>query len=175
MSLIRVVWGSGTGPTETAAYDAALAEAGVHDYNLVTVSSVVPADPAVETVGTAPALGPVGEGLTVVQARAGVAPTGGAESGDRGSPADDPDERAPVVAAVGWARSADGPGVFYEADGRDPEHVRETVADGLQRGCALREWEPVDNELVVRAAAPAPDRHTCVVVCAVYGESQPLL
>ncbi|MEF8907067.1 MAG: pyruvoyl-dependent arginine decarboxylase, partial [Haloarculaceae archaeon] len=40
MSVIRVVWGSGTGPTGTAAYDAALAEAGVHDYNLVTVSSV---------------------------------------------------------------------------------------------------------------------------------------
>ncbi|MFT4880134.1 MAG: arginine decarboxylase [Salinirussus sp.] len=168
MSLIRVVWGSGTGPTETAAYDAALTEAGVHDYNLVTVSSVVPADPAVEAVGTAPTLGPVGEGLTVVQARAGVAPAGGAESGD-------PGERAPVVAAVGWARSADGPGIFYEADGRDPEHVRETVADGLQRGCALREWEPADTELVVRTATPAPDRHTCVVVCAVYGESQPLL
>ena len=177
MSVIRVVWGSGTGPTETAAYDAALAAAGVHDYNLITVSSVVPADPAVETVGTAPSLGPVGEALTVVQARSGVAPAGeeGGDEGGRESPGNDPDGRAPAGAAVGWARSAGGPGVFYEADGRDPERVRETVTDGLQRGAALREWEPVDSELVVQTATPTPDRHTCVVVCAVYGESRPLL
>jgi arginine decarboxylase len=164
MSVIRVVWGSGTGPTETAAYDAALAGAGVHDYNLVTVSSVVPADPPVEAVGTAPDLGPVGEALTVVQARASVPPV---EAGTRAD--------GPATAAVGWARSAEGPGVFYEASGRDPEAVRETVTAGLDRGCSLREWEPADREVVVRTADPAPDRHTCVVVCAVYGESRPLL
>ena len=165
MSAIRVVWGSGTGPTETAAYDAALAEAGIHDYNLVAVSSVVPAEPPVEAVGTAPDLGPAGEKLTVVQARAGVPPV---ESGAA-------HEGQPAVAAVGWARSADGHGVFYEASGRDPERVRETVDAGLRHGCSLREWEPVDREIVVRTADPDPDRHTCVVVCAVYGKSRPLL
>ena len=45
---IRIVWGTGTGPTALAAYDAALADAGVENYNLVTVSSVVPADPGDE-------------------------------------------------------------------------------------------------------------------------------
>lgn len=179
MSVIRVVWGAGTGPTETAAYDAALAEAGVHNYNLVTVSSVVPADPPVEAVGTAPDLGPAGEQLTVVQARTGVPPAdGGGDAGGRqvqSAGAGGADERAPAVAAVGWARSADGPGVFYEAGGRDPDAVRDTVAVGLDRGCSLREWEPVDREVIVRTADPHPDRHTCVVVCAVYGESRPLL
>jgi arginine decarboxylase len=174
MSVIRVVWGSGTGPTETAAYDAALAEAGVHDYNLVTVSSVVPADPPVEAAGTAPDLGPVGEGLTVVQARASVPPADVDAAAGEGVTADD-DGREPAVAAVGWARSADGPGIFYEAGGRDPERVRETVAAGLRHGCSLREWEPVDREIILRTADPTPDRHTCVVVCAVYGESRPLL
>jgi len=164
MSVIRVVWGSRTGPTETAAYDAALAEAGVHDYNLVTVSSVVPADPPVEVVGTAPDLGPVGEELTVVQARALAPPPGEGEV-----------DAGPATAAVGWARSTAGPGVFYEADGRDPASVRETVVDGLRHGCSLREWEPADREVVLRTADPAPGRHTCVVVCAVYGESRPLL
>ncbi len=179
MSVIRVVWGSGAGPTETGAYDAALAAAGIHDYNLVTVSSVVPADPPVEVVGTAPDLGPVGEGLTVVQARETVSLTDeeageyDGETGERGSA--EPDERAPAAAAVGWARSADGPGVFYEATGRDPDSVRETVSEGLRRGCSLREWEPVDRDVVVRTADPEPDHHTCVVVCAVYGGSRPLL
>ena len=165
MSVIRVVWGSGTGPTETAAYDAALAEAGIHDYNLVAVSSVVPAEPPVEAVGTAPDLGPAGEKLTVVQARASVPPV---ESGTA-------HEGQPAVAAVGWARSAEGSGVFYEADGRDPERVRGSVATGLRHGCSLLEWEPVDRKLVLRTADPDPDRHTCVVVCAVYGKSRPLL
>ncbi len=179
MSVIRVVWGSGTGPTGTAAYDAALAEAGVHDYNLVTVSSVVPADPPVEAVGTAPDLGPAGEQLTVVQARASVPPAdGGDGSGGhevQSADAGGADERAPAVAAIGWARSTDGPGVFYEAGGRDSERVRETIAAGLRHGCSLREWEPVDREVVLRTADPHPDRHTCVVVCAAYGESRPLL
>jgi len=42
-----------------ASYDAALAEAGVENYNLVSVSSVIiPAETRVEAVGTAPDLGP---------------------------------------------------------------------------------------------------------------------
>jgi arginine decarboxylase len=168
MSVIRVVWGSGRGPTATAAYDAALAAAGIHDYNLVTVSSVVPAGPAVEAVGTAPDLGPPGEALAVVQARASVGP--GGEDGDAGG-----DERDPAVAAVGWARSADGPGVFYEAGGRDAASVRGAVREGLEHGVGLREWEAAERDLVLERADPDPGEHTCVVVCAVYGESRPLV
>jgi arginine decarboxylase len=40
MGSIRIVRGTATGPTAMAAYDAALAAAGVHNYNLVSVSSV---------------------------------------------------------------------------------------------------------------------------------------
>ncbi len=57
MSTIRVVWGTATGPTALAAYDAALAEAGVHNYNLISLSSVIPTEPAIEVTGTAPDLG----------------------------------------------------------------------------------------------------------------------
>ncbi len=35
MSTIRVVWRTATAPTEMAAYDAALADADIHNYNLV--------------------------------------------------------------------------------------------------------------------------------------------
>ena len=48
MSTIRVVWGTASGPTRMSSYDAALAEANVHNYNLVSVSSVIPADTPVE-------------------------------------------------------------------------------------------------------------------------------
>ncbi len=158
MSTIRVAWGSATGPTAMASYDAALAEANVHDFNLVTVSSVIPADPALEVVGTAPDLGPTGDRLTVVQGRCTRRP--GADE--------------PAVAGLGWARSADGPGIFYEASGADADDVRRTIEDGLAHGVGLRDWEPVDSDVVVREIPADADEHATVVVLASYGESTPV-
>ena len=40
--IIKVSAGTGTGPTELAAFDAALNTAGVANYNLVHLSSVIP-------------------------------------------------------------------------------------------------------------------------------------
>jgi arginine decarboxylase len=159
MSTIRVVWGSATGPTPTASYDAALADANVHNYNLITVSSVVPADPAVERVGTAPDLGPTGNALTVVQSRETVPP---------GS--DDP-----AVAGVGWLRSRSGRGLFYEAAGRDRIAVRERIRDGLAAGTDLREWTFEDDATIqLETTAPSPDEHSTAVVVAAYGRSRSL-
>ena len=159
MGTIRVVWGTATGPTAMASYDAALAAANVHDYNLVSVSSVVPADATVEVVGEAPDLGPAGEQLTVVEGRATVAP----------------DEAAPAVAALGWSREPGGPGLFYEAGGTDPEAVEADVEAGLAAGRELRDWTFGEGgRRAVRADAP-DDAHATAVVVAVYGESTPLL
>ncbi|ELY82692.1 pyruvoyl-dependent arginine decarboxylase [Natrinema pallidum DSM 3751] len=118
MSTIRVVWGSASAPTAMASYDAALAEAGVENYNLVSVSSVIPAGVDVEAVGTAPDLGPAGERLTVVEARATAAGPGR------------------VSAALAWAQSVDdGPGLFYETAGEtDRDDVERRVREGLAAG-----------------------------------------
>lgn len=160
MSTIRVVWGSATGPTAMASYDAALAAANIHNYNLVTVSSVIPRDPAVEQVGTAPDLGPTGERLTVVQSRATVAP---------GS-----DE--PAVAGVGWVRSRSGRGLFYEASGTDREAVRETVREGLAAGQDLRPWTFDDDPTIqLETVEPDPEAYATAVVAAAYGRSNPIL
>lgn len=159
MGVIRVVWGAATAPTELASYDAALAEANVHDYNLVQVSSVVPAAASIEVVGEAPDLGPAGERLTVVEGRATVAPG-------------DPDRAA---AALGWSREPDGPGIFYESSGADPEAVRRQVEDGLAAGRRLREWDFGDHGTRVVSADADPSGYTTAVVLALYGESTPLL
>jgi len=156
MSTIRVVWGTATGPTALASYDAALAEAGVHNYNLVTLSSVIPAGPDIEAVGTAPNLGPPGERLHVVQSAATAAP------GER------------AAAGIGWARTADGPGIFYEVDGTDPDEVRAEIREGLSAGRDLREWGFVEEEIRVRSVAPEA-HHESAVVLATYGESEPLV
>jgi arginine decarboxylase len=156
MSTIRVVWGTAHGPTELSAYDAALAEAGVHNYNLVTLSSVIPAGPDIEVAGTAPDLGPPGEALEVVQSAATAAP------GER------------AAAGIGWARTADGPGIFYEVDGADPDAVRAEIREGLAAGRDLREWDFVEETVHVESVAPADD-YASAVVLATYGESHPVV
>lgn len=186
MNTVRVVTGSGSGPTETAAYDAALLDAGVGNYNLVRVSSVVPPDAVVESVGTAPDLGTTGDRLTVVQARA---------VGRR------------AAAALAWARTEDGRGLFYEgsealaqtaADASDPPAAEDLTDDalreadrGLTAGLDRREWTPVRRASATATAtasaggtvAPDSERErgddhpetadtplAAAVVLAVYGE-----
>ncbi|THE63806.1 pyruvoyl-dependent arginine decarboxylase [Salinadaptatus halalkaliphilus] len=159
MSTIRVVWGSASAPTSMASYDAALAAAGVENYNLVSVSSVIPADVDVEAVGTAPDLGPAGERLTVVEARATTADPGR------------------VSAALAWSQSVDGgPGLFYETSGEmGREAVERRVREGLESGQQLREWPFGDPRVAVESCQADAGTYTTAVVLAVYGESDPIL
>jgi arginine decarboxylase len=158
MSTVRVAWGSATAPTAMAAYDTALSAADAHDYNLVTVSSVVPADAGVEAVGTLPDLGPAGDRLTVVQSRA----------------ARHPGADAPGVAGLGWAVSADGPGVLYEASGGDRADVRAAIRDGLDHAVDLRDWASVDSDAVIESVDPSAGAHACAVVLAALGRGEPI-
>ena len=131
MSTIRIVWGTGTAPTRQASYDVALADAGICDYNLISVSSVIPASAQIRPIGTAPDLGAIGNRLTVVQARETA----------RGC--------SQVSAALAWEKSSsDGPGLFYETAGEtDPETVRSRALEGLSVGKSLRKWDFEDREL----------------------------
>ena len=156
MSTIYVVTGAATAPTEMASYDAALAAANIHNYNLVPVSSVIPAHARVEAVGAAPDLGPAGNRLTVVEARA--------TTGEAGT----------VSAGLGWT-TGDGPGLFYEASGTDPDAVEDAVRTGLDAGRDLREWSFDDEEVVVTTADADGDGYTTTVAVAAYGQSDPIL
>ncbi|SFK62286.1 arginine decarboxylase [Halogranum rubrum] len=153
---IYVVTGSATAPTAMASYDAALADANIHNYNLVAVSSVIPADATVEPVDTAPDLGPAGNRLTVVEARATTR------------------EEETVSAGLGWT-TGEGAGLFYEASGTDPEAVEETVRAGLDAGRDLREWTFDDEQVVVTTADCDGDGYTTVLTIAAYGRSEPIL
>ncbi|WP_254766825.1 pyruvoyl-dependent arginine decarboxylase [Salinilacihabitans rarus] len=160
MGTIRIVWGSGSAPTAMASYDAALADAGVENYNLVPVSSVIPATADVEAVGTAPDLGPAGERLTVVEARATTAGPGR------------------VSAALAWAQSdrGAGPGLFYEvADETDAADVETRVREGLAAGQELRDWAFDDPTVRAESAAAESGSYTTALVLAVYGESEPIV
>lgn len=156
MTTIRVAAGVATGPTAIASYDAALAEAGLHNYNLLSVSSVVPADASVEVVDSVPDLGPAGNRLTVVQSRATTT------------------EPGRVTAGLGWAIGP-GPGLFYESAAEaDPETVRERIAEGLAAGRALRDWEFTDERIRIASVDADAGTHTTAVVIAAYGDSEPI-
>jgi len=159
MGSIRIVWGTGAGPTAMAAYDDALAAANVHNYNLVAVSSVVPATASIEAVGEAPDLGPAGERLTVVEGRATV----------------DPGSSEPAVAGLGWDREPDGPGIFYEASGTDSDAVLDAVEAGLAAGRELREWSFGDRGHKLAVAEPDSKRYVTALVLAVYGRGEPIV
>ncbi|MFB6097247.1 MAG: pyruvoyl-dependent arginine decarboxylase [Haloferacaceae archaeon] len=156
MTTIHVAGGVATGPTAMASYDAALAEANLHNYNLVPVSSVVPADATVERVESAPDLGPAGNRLTVVQARATTTGPGR------------------VSAGLGWT-TGPGPGLFYEAAAEaDAETIRERVEQGLAAGRALRDWEFEDERVEIASVDAEAGVYTTAVVLAAYGESEPI-
>lgn len=191
MNAIHVAAGTGVAPTEMASYDAALADANLHNYNLVSVSSVVPAGATVESVDRAPDLGPAGNRLTVVEARRTVGPEGAsfrqgdvagaadAEATGSGDEAGDPTDAADaetdaIVAGLGWA-TGPGPGLFYEVTGTDADDVRERIDAGLDAGAQLRDWTLDDRECLVEAATPTPEAYTTTVVVAAYGESEPVL
>jgi len=157
MEPIRVVWGTGTGPTALAARDAAFAAANVHQYNLSPLSSVIPADASIESVGTAPDLGPVGGQLDVVAAVATAA-------------------EGPASSVLAWTRRDDGAGVFYESDGTASlESVRDRAMTGIQSGIDLREG--TYGEIATQAATidATESAYGAAAVIAIYGSAQPLL
>lgn len=155
--MIRIVWGSGHAPTGLAAFDAALADAGVHQYNLRSLSSVIPADVDIEKAGTAPDLGPTGEAVDAVIARQSSAPG------------------ARAAAGLAWTHGEDGTGIFYEAGNHDPETVERQLRTGMEHGCAIRDIETADIQTRVVTAAPTDEDYSAAVCLAVYGESTPLL
>ena len=162
---MRIVWGTGTGPTDVASYDAALADAGVHNYNIVPVSTNVPIGAVVASVGTAPDLGPAGNRLTAVQARATVA---------------GPDR---ATAGLGWATggeqgttAGEGPGVIYEASGEFGEDTaRERIRRGIDAATDLRDWPLAEPDLRIASTTVDAGAFATAVALAVFGESEPIL
>jgi arginine decarboxylase len=153
---IRIVAGSATGPTALAARDAALADAGVHNYNLVTLSSVIPADATLRRVAETPDLGPLGARLHVVE---GAATAAGPTT---------------VRAGLAWTLDEDGAGLFYETGGEaDESTIRERLERGIREGRRLRGWGEGDVETLLTRATAEDGGYAAAVVLATYGRADP--
>jgi arginine decarboxylase len=147
---IEVVWGTAEARTGLSAFDAALAEAGLHNYNLVTLSSVVPGGATVVETGRHERRWPVGSmvGVVLAETRSTV-------------------EGATIHAGLAWAHADQG-GVFYEAGGESEGNVERLLRRGIRSAKEIRpEWDWEDGT-TVRLASHTVEHTGAAVVAATY-------
>ena len=139
----------GTGRTLLSAFDHALLQAGVANFNLIPLSSVIPPRSTV-TRGGDPVSGQHGDRLYCVQAVAY---------------ADHPGEV--VSAGIGWAIHPTVGGLFVEHHGGTPESVDEQIRLSL---ADLAEHRGIDFGPVSTAitSAHCTDQPVCALAIAAY-------
>lgn len=155
---IYVTSGIGTGPTQLSAFDSALNDAGVANYNLIRLSSVIPPDTVIEpTQSKIPSEnipGGWGDKLYVVMAEKRV---------------DTPNTEA--WAGVGWVQDKEtGKGLFVEHEGESEKKVRSDITQSLEALMATRNvnFGDIQMQVVGRTCTHHP---VCALVIAVYQAS----
>lgn len=150
---IKVVTGAGSGPTQVSAFDAALRDATIANYNLIQLSSVIPE--GIEVVSASKPVelaGLWGDRLSVVMAKAVVTT---------------PKSRA--FAGLGWVREpGHGRGLFVEHEGSSRDEVVRMIKDSLGSMCGGRpalQFGPVEMQV---AGVTCLDEPACVLVAAAF-------
>ncbi|HUA13107.1 MAG TPA: pyruvoyl-dependent arginine decarboxylase [Candidatus Sulfotelmatobacter sp.] len=152
---IQVVKGIGTGPTKLAAFDAALNSAGVANYNLIKLSSVIPGGSKIikkqKPLADKELPGKWGDRLYVVMAEERV---------------DSPNTEA--WAGIGWVQDKKtGKGLFVEHEGASEKAVRSDITQSLEALMATRnvDFGNISMEVIGRTCTHLP---VCALVAAVY-------
>lgn len=149
---IQISSGLGNGPTTLAAFDSALNHAGVSNFNLLRLSSVIP--PHSEIVFREqgkPLVGKWGNKLYVVMADMRV---------------DTPNAEA--WAGIGWVQDKEtGKGLFAEHNGNSEKTVRQDIEQSLTAFMATRniDFGEIHMKVVGRTCKHNP---VCALVVATY-------
>jgi arginine decarboxylase len=154
---IQVARGVGEGPTKIAAFDAALRDAGVANFNLIVLSSVIPPRTVVRHVGGHAVRfeGGWGDRLYVVMAERRVS-----EPGEEG------------WAGIAWVQDEDSSkGLFVECEARTEAQLRTDLERSIEAMAASRPESFGPPEYVTQGVV-CRDRPVCALVVAVY-ESAP--
>lgn len=155
---IYVAPGIGTGPTKLSAFDAALNHAGVANYNLIRLSSVIPPETKIirqkSSIPAEAMPGNWGDRLYVVMAEQRV---------------DTPNTEA--WAGIGWVQDkATGKGLFVEHEGNSEKTVRQDITQSLEALMATRNVNFGDIQMEV-AGRTCTNHPVCAMVIAVYQAS----
>ncbi len=154
--IIKVSAGIGIGPTQLSAFDSALNDAGVANYNLIRLSSVIPPKSEIQvskqSLTNLP--GQWGDRLYVVMAE---------------QRAHIPNEEA--WAGIGWVQDKKtGKGLFVEHEGSSEKSVRNDITQSLEALMATRnvDFGKINMEVVGTTCKHLP---VCAMVVAVYQAS----
>lgn len=148
---ITLSTGRGEAPTPLAAFDAALRDAGIANYNLLCLSSVIPPGTTIVRAKHQAEGDEYGHRLYLVMARESVAEPG-----------------QTAWAGLGWTQTADdGRGLFVELHGTDRADVEHRIHATLQSMIASRPFSygPIQSEI---AGITCQDQPVCALVVAVY-------
>lgn len=151
---IQIVAGTGTGPTTLAAFDSALIDIGVANYNLIPLSSVVP--PGSEIITKRKITTPPehwGHRLYVVMA---------------GERVDTPNMEA--WAGIGWVQEKkSGKGLFVEHHGASESAVRKDITDSLNALMESRNGTFTKSKINMSVAGiTCTSEPVCALALAVY-------
>ena len=149
---IYITWGTGEGSTKIAAFDRALWDAGIANYNLIKLSSVIPegADVVVEKVD----MNNIEHGHKLYVVLSEQYET------EKGNGA---------VAGLGWVSTnhTKGKGIFVEHGARTKEEVTEYIENTMNSMTSYRPEEHGDIKIKT-AEKECTDDIVCSVVAAVY-------
>jgi arginine decarboxylase len=147
---VEIVWGTGEGQTSLSAFDAALADGGIHNYNLVTLSSVIPEDTEITETGTHERQWDVGELVGVVLAENESTVVG-----------------ETISAGLGWATADEG-GIFFEATAESAANVEALLTRGIQTAQSERSDWNWDEGIETRITQHTVEQNGAVIVSAIY-------
>lgn len=143
----------GSGHTPLSAFDHALCEAGIHNYNLLPLSSVIPPGTVLAEERYAPRPEEWGQRLYIVMAR-GWAMVAGTET----------------WAGIGWVQAPDGRGLFVEHTDASRDNVVDMIKLSLQDMMAYRD-ETFGEIKYALQGARCVDKPVCALVAAVYASA----
>jgi arginine decarboxylase len=150
---INISSGIGSGPTKLAAFDTALIDAGIANYNLIKLSSIIPPKSKIKihNKGFIEKSGKWGDRLYIVMAELRV---------------DTPNVEA--WAGIGWVQDKKtGKGLFVEHEGLSELSVRKDIEQSLKALMASRNvnFGPIKMNVVGKACIHEP---VCALVVAVF-------
>ncbi len=145
---IKIVWGKSEGETLISSFDKSLLKAGIHNFNLIYLSSIIPQKAVVTEVGTYKSNHKIGDILHVVISTI---------SSDKAG--------AQITAGLGWVKTAEG-GLLFESNGQfSPEKCSQEIEKGLTEMMSARGWQ---GEIKMKVISHRVKKKANITVAAVY-------
>ncbi len=148
---ICITQGTGKGQTKMAAFDAALWSAGIADFNLIKLSSIIPPKSSIEVrKADIEKEDNLGKKLYLVLSEKRESEIG-----------------REAWAGLGWVQAGDGRGIFVEQEGASEKEVIRLIEETLSDMTRYRSgnFGKIRNQVI---GVRCEDRPVCALVAAVY-------